>query len=103
MLGMVLLLGMAGVFVGKDMLCVAHHDTPSWMSGIRTVLLRHGGVRKSWHGLTPHRDQGERGGHTRQEQHPQRVAIPRHAMPARLVAPPAHGLSTLDACVKLLL
>ena len=38
-LGTVLLLGMTGVFVGKDMLCVAHHDTPSWMSGIRTVLL----------------------------------------------------------------
>ena len=42
---MVLLLGMTGVFVGKDMLCVAPHDTPSWMSGLSTVLLRPGGVR----------------------------------------------------------
>jgi hypothetical protein len=43
-LGTVLFLVMTGVFVGKGMLFVAHHDTPSWMSGISTVLLRHGGV-----------------------------------------------------------
>jgi hypothetical protein len=43
-LGTVLLLVMTGVFVGKGLLLVAHHGPPSWMSGIRTVLLRHGGV-----------------------------------------------------------
>lgn len=43
-LGTVLFLVMTGVFVGKGMLFVAHHDTPSWLSGISTVLLRHGGV-----------------------------------------------------------
>ena len=43
-LGTVLFLGMTGVFVGQGMLLVAHHDTPAWMSGISTVLLRHGGV-----------------------------------------------------------
>ena len=43
-LGTVLFLVMTGVFVGKGMLLVAHHDTPSWLSGISTVLLRHGGV-----------------------------------------------------------
>ena len=83
-MGTVIFLVMTGVFVCKGMLFVAHHDTPSWMSGMSTVLLRHGGVRKSWHGLTPHRDQGERGGHTRQEQHPQRVTVPRDARPACL-------------------
>jgi hypothetical protein len=43
-LGTVLFLVMTGVVVGKGMLLVAHHDTPSWISGISTVLLRHGGV-----------------------------------------------------------
>jgi hypothetical protein len=43
-LGTVLFLVMTGVFVCKGMLFVAHHDTPSWMSGMSTVLLRHGGV-----------------------------------------------------------
>jgi hypothetical protein len=43
-LGTVLFLVMTGVVVGKGMLLVAHHDTPAWMSGISTVLLRHGGV-----------------------------------------------------------
>jgi hypothetical protein len=43
-LGTVLFLVMTGVFVGKGMLLVAHHDTPSWLSGISTVLLRYGGV-----------------------------------------------------------
>ena len=43
-LGTVLFLVMTGVFVGKGMLFVAHYDTPSWLSGISTVLLRHGGV-----------------------------------------------------------
>jgi len=43
-LGTVLFLVMTGVFVGKGMLLVAHHDTPSWISGISTVLLRHGGA-----------------------------------------------------------
>ena len=43
-LGTVLFLVMTGVFVGQGMLLVAHHDTPSWISGISTVLLRHGGV-----------------------------------------------------------
>ena len=43
-LGTVIFLGMTGVFVCKGILLVAHHDTPSWMSGISTVLLRHGGV-----------------------------------------------------------
>ena len=43
-LGTVIFLVMTGVFVGKGMLLVAHHDTPAWMSGISTVLLRHGGV-----------------------------------------------------------
>ena len=43
-LGTALFLVMTGVFVGKGILLVAHHGTPSWLSGIRTVLLRHGGV-----------------------------------------------------------
>jgi hypothetical protein len=43
-LGTVIFLVMTGVVVGKGMLLVAHHDTPAWMSGISTVLLRHGGV-----------------------------------------------------------
>jgi len=43
-LGTVIFLVMTGVFVGKGMLFVAHHDTPSWLSGISTVLIRHGGV-----------------------------------------------------------
>ena len=43
-LGTVIFLVMTGVCVGKGMLLVAHHDTPAWMSGISTVLLRHGGV-----------------------------------------------------------
>ena len=43
-LGTVLFLVMTGVFVCKGMLFVAQHDTPSWMSGMSTVLLRHGGV-----------------------------------------------------------
>jgi hypothetical protein len=43
-LGTVILMVMTGVFVCKGILFVAHHDTPSWMSGISTVLLRHGGV-----------------------------------------------------------
>jgi hypothetical protein len=43
-LGTVIFLVMTGVVVGKGMLLVAHHDTPSWISGISTVLLRHGGV-----------------------------------------------------------
>ena len=44
MLGTVIFLVMTGVFVGKGILFVAHHDTPAWMSGMSTVLLRHGGV-----------------------------------------------------------
>jgi hypothetical protein len=43
-LGTVIFLVMTGVFVGQGILLVAHHDTPSWISGISTVLLRHGGV-----------------------------------------------------------
>ena len=43
-LGTVLFLVMTGVFVCKGIIFVAHHDTPSWLSGISTVLLRHGGV-----------------------------------------------------------
>jgi hypothetical protein len=43
-LGTVIFLVLTGVFVCKGMLFVAHHDTPAWLSGISTVLLRHGGV-----------------------------------------------------------
>ena len=43
-MGTVIFLVMTGVFVGKGILFVAHHDTPAWMSGMSTVLLRHGGV-----------------------------------------------------------
>ena len=43
-LGTVIFLAMTGVFVGQGMRVVAHHDTPAWMSGLSTVLLRHGGV-----------------------------------------------------------
>ena len=35
---------------------------------------------------TSHRDQGSRGGRTRQEQRPQRFTVPREAMPARLAS-----------------
>ena len=43
-LGTVIFLVMTGVVVGKGILFWSHHDTPSWISGISTVLLRHGGV-----------------------------------------------------------
>ena len=43
-LGTVIFLAMTGVFVGQGRRVVAHHDTPAWMSGLSTVLLRHGGV-----------------------------------------------------------
>jgi hypothetical protein len=44
-LGTGLLLVLTGVFVRQGMRVVAHHDTPAWMSGLSTVLLRPGGVR----------------------------------------------------------
>ena len=42
-IGTVIFMGITGVFVYNGVVFVAHHDTPSWMSGMITVLLRHGG------------------------------------------------------------
>ena len=48
-LGTVIVLVMTGVFVCKGVILVAQHDTPSWLSGISTVLLRHGVVSQILH------------------------------------------------------
>ena len=43
-MGTVIFLIMTGVFVFHGIVFVARHDTPSWMAGMITVLLRHGGL-----------------------------------------------------------
>jgi hypothetical protein len=43
-IGTVIFLVITGVFVFNGMVFVARHDTSSWISGMITVLLRHGGL-----------------------------------------------------------
>ena len=43
-IGTVIFMAIPGVFVFNGMVFVARHDTSSWISGMITVLLRHGGL-----------------------------------------------------------
>jgi hypothetical protein len=62
-LGTVIFMVMTGVCACQGIILVAHHDTPSWMSGLSTVLLRHGGgsfVLAGWAGVSLWRLRGLR-------------------------------------------